>query len=84
MHKRPTRPSGLKNVQNCDSVRRFIAAYAAQAVIDYLYPVSRLERKHRRSAAEFIHSEDGQYIIEHFGITPARIRETINRKGKEK
>jgi hypothetical protein len=79
--RRPIRPGGVKNSQY-NPIRRLIAAYTVQAAIDYFYPTPSLAREHRQSAAEFILSEDGQYIIEYFGITLRKIREAINGNGK--
>ena len=58
-----------------DPVRRFVAAYTVQAVMDYLYPPKCLTPQERLSAIEFIHSPDGQQLIAQFNISPDKIQQ---------
>ena len=60
-----------------DPVRRLIAAYTVQAVMDFLYPPKCLTSKERQSAAEFVQSEEGQLLIAQFDISPDKIEQRL-------
>jgi len=75
MKRRPTKTRLLPT--NYDPYLRFIAAYATQAVIDYMWPPKNLEYTYRQSAIDFVNSEDGQSIIGHFNIPQSKITQTV-------
>jgi len=81
MAKRIYRSQRPRNIGQHDPCRRLIAACVLQAVIDYIYPVARLPKCHRRSAAEFVHSEDGKFLLSYFGVNPRNITRVINKNG---
>ncbi len=44
-------------------IRRLVAAVVLRAVEDFLFPAKNTPRVHRQSAAEFLDSDDGQYLL---------------------
>jgi hypothetical protein len=72
---RPRKPVILPS--SYDPVRRFVAAYTVQAVMDYFYPPKKLPLKHRQSAIEFVHSLDGQQLIAQFDIPLDKIQQRL-------
>lgn len=56
-----------------DPWRHLIAAYAVQAAIDARWPTKEVTLPERRSALQFLHSEDGQAIIRHLDIPVTKI-----------
>lgn len=65
---RPRTPKVLP--VSSDPYRRLLAATVLKAVDDYLFPSKATPRRYRKTADEFLHSEDGFALLSEF-VSPA-------------
>jgi hypothetical protein len=74
------RPHKAKNLPpETDPARRLLAAVVLQCVADHLYPQRQTPRHARRSAAEFLRSEDGAAFLEKFGVSTWKAKKVLGR-----
>jgi hypothetical protein len=63
---RPRTPKVLPNSTTYDPCRRLLAATVLQSVDDYMFPTRATPRRYRKTADEFLHSEEGYGLLETF------------------